>query len=181
MSEPPAAVPPEGEPPWLSPAALAWVERILSSHQRAFGRPLLAGTGPTRDRRQAAQELFAAATVVLAHDGGADPRFVYANRAALALWRRTWRDMVGLPSRLSAAPAQRGERSAALARARQRAIANYSGIRVDSRGRRFALEGARLWSLTGEQGDPGGQAAAFDRWWWLEAGAPPAVSATTDP
>ena len=173
--------PPVGDAPWLSPTALAWVERILASHQRAFGRPLMAGTGPTRDPRQAAQELFAAATVVLAHDGGADPRFVYANAAALRLWQRPWRQMVGLPSRLSAAPTERHERSAALARARQEAIANYSGIRVDSRGRRFRLEGARLWSLTGERGEPAGQAAAFDRWWWLEGCSPPPVSATTTP
>ena len=159
--------PPEGEPPWLSPAALAWVERILSSHQRAFGRPLLAGTGPTRDRCQAAQELFTATTVVLAHEGGADPRFVYANRAALSLWRRSWPQMVGLPSRLSAEPEQRRERSAALAQARQRAIDDYSGIRVDSQGRRFQLEGARLFSLHDGADRADGQAACFSRWHWL--------------
>ena len=159
--------PPVGDAPWLSPTALAWVERILASHQRAFGRPLLAGTGPTRDRRQAAQELFAAATVVLAHDGGADPRFVYANAAALRLWQRPWRQMVGVPARLSAAPTERHERSAALARARQEAIANYSGIRVDSRGRRFRLEGARLFSLDDGADRTDGQAACFSRWHWL--------------
>jgi hypothetical protein len=143
------------------------VERILASHQRAFGRPLLAGTGPPRDRRQAAQELFTAATVVLAHDGAADPRFVYANAAALRLWRRPWGEMVGLPSRLSAAPTERHERSAALARARQEAIANYSGIRVDSHGRRFRLEGARLFSLDDGADRTDGQAACFSRWHWL--------------
>lgn len=167
MNDPPVGEHPEGEPPWLSPTALAWVKRILASHQRAFGRPLLAGTGPTRDRRQAAQELFAAATVVLAHDGGADPRFVYANAAALRLWQRPWRQMVGLPSRLSAAPTERHERSAALARARQEAIANYSGIRVDSRGRRFRLEGARLFNLDDGADRTDGQAACFSRWHWL--------------
>ena len=167
MSEPPAGGPSVREPPWLSPAAFTWVERILSSHQQAFGRPLLAGTGPTRDRRQAAQELFAAATVVLAHDGGTDPRFVYANRAALQLWRRPWRELVGLPSRLSAPPAQRDERAAALRRARQGANADYSGIRVDSRGRRFRLEGARLFSLHDGADRTDGQAACFSRWHWL--------------
>lgn len=155
------------ESPWLEPAAIELAAVILRGHRQAFGRPLLAGTGPTRDRRQAAQELFATATVVLAHDGGADPRFVYANRAALSLWRRSWREMVGVPSRLSAAPAQRSERSAALARARQGAIANYSGIRVDSCGRRFRLEGARLFSLHDGANRSDGQAACFSRWHWL--------------
>jgi hypothetical protein len=138
------------------------VERILASHQRAFGRPLLAGTGPPRDRRQAAQELFTAATVVLAHDGAADPRFVYANAAALRLWQRPWRQMVGLPSRLSAEPAWRAERATTLALARQhQALRGYRGVRVDSRGRRFQIDGARLWSVGA------GQAACFADWHWL--------------
>ncbi len=147
-----------GEPPWLSAASQAWVTHLLRSHREAFGRPLWAGLEAGRDPRQAAQELFAAASVVLAHDGAADPRFVYANRAALILWRRTWPEMVGLPSRLSAA---------ALQRAHQGAIANYAGERIDSQGRRFRLEGARLWTVQDAIGRPCGQAATFDRWWWL--------------
>ncbi len=155
------------EAPWLEPAAIELAAVILRCHQEAFDRPLLSGTGPMRDRRQTAQELFAADTVVLAHDGGADPRFIYANRAALSLWRRTWPQMVGLPSRLSAALAQRSERSAALARARQRAIDDYSDIRVDSQGRRFRLEGARLFSLRNGADRSDGQAACFSQWHWI--------------
>lgn len=158
---------PAGDPPWLSAASQAWVAQLLRSHQEAFGGPLWAGAGPGRDPRQAAQELFAAATVVLAHDGSADPRFVYANRAALSLWRRSWGEMVGMPSRLSAAPHAREERAAALQRAQQGAIRDYSGERIDSQGRRFRLEGARLWSLHDTHGQPSGQAAAFERWWWI--------------
>jgi hypothetical protein len=156
-----------GDPPWLQAPALAWAGRILRSHHEAFGRPLLPASGVGRDPRQAAQELFAIDTVVLAHDGGADPRFTYANRAALCLWRRRWGEMVGLPSRLSAAPEQRPERQGALARARQCAVRDYAGLRVDSHGRRFRIEAARLWTLPDAGGEPGGQAAAFARWWWL--------------
>jgi hypothetical protein len=89
---------------------------------------------------QWAQELFAAATVVLAHDGadpGGDPgpRLTYANRAALQLWRRPWAELVGMPSRLTAEPAERAGRAQALASVqRQRAISGYSGMRIDSRG-----------------------------------------------
>ncbi len=158
------------DPPWLAPTSLAWVERILAGHQHAFGRPLLAalpGAATEGAARRAAQELFAAATVVLAHDGGEDPRFVFANRAALVLWRRRWAEMVGLPSRLSAAPAERDERASALARALQGAIHNYAGVRIDSRGQRFRIEAARLWTLQDERGEPCGQAAAFSRWWRL--------------
>ena len=162
-----AGRPPVGDPPWLSAASQTWVTQLLRSHREAFGRPLWAGLEAGRDSRQAAQELFAAASVVLAHDGAADPRFVYANRAALILWRRTWPEMVGLPSRLSAAADAREERAAALQRAHQGAIANYAGERIDSRGRRFRLEGARLWTVQDSDGRSCGQAATFDRWWWL--------------
>ncbi len=162
-----AGRPPVEEPPWLSAASQAWVTQLLRSHREAFGRPLWAGLEAGRDPRQAAQELFAASAVVLAHDGAADPRFVYANRAALILWRRTWPEMVGLPSRLSAAADARAERAAALQRAHQGTIANYAGERIDSRGRRFRLEGAHLWTLVSDDGTACGQAATFARWWWL--------------
>ncbi len=161
--------------PWLSDAAIEHARSILLSHELAFGQPLLAGAGPCRCPRQAAQELFAATVVVLAHDGadpGADPgpRLVYANSAALRLWRRTWAEMVGMPSRLTAAAAERARRARTLAAVLpHRAIADYSGIRVDSMGRRFQIRGARVWSVAespGSQGH-GGQAAAFSDWWWL--------------
>jgi hypothetical protein len=156
------------EPPWLTPDGLRLARRLLLSHELAFGAPLLQGLDPTREPRRTAQELFAADLVVLAHDEAADPRLIYANRAALRLWRRNWRTMVGMPSRLTAAPAQRAARAEALAQARsRRALRGYGGIRLDSRGRRFRIENARLWRLQEESGSACGQAAAFGRWWWL--------------
>jgi hypothetical protein len=166
--------------PWLSQAAVATAGRLIEGHRQAFGRPLLAGVSGSCSPLQAAQELFVAATVVLAHDGGADPRLIYANRAALVLWRRPWNAMVGLPSRLTAEPAERQSRALALERARLRqALEGYGGIRVDSGGRRFRIENARLWTLRDGGGLPCGQAAAFDRWWWLEpprSGSPPPLA-----
>jgi len=106
--------------------------------------------------------------VVLAHDGSPDPRLTYANAAALSLWGRSWDVMVGMPSRLTAEPEERASRAAALATAlRQDAIAGYGGVRIDSRGRRFQIANARLWTLRDAQGQPCGQAAAFSSWWWL--------------
>jgi len=160
-------------PPWLAEPKLALAEVILASHQRAFGRPLLAGLAADASPLQQAQALFAAPVVVLAHDGqdpGADPgpRLTYANRAALGLWRRRWGEMVGMPSRLTAPPAERGSRGQALRQAQgSGALQHYSGIRVDSGGRRFQITGARLWTLHSGQEQPGGQAAGFSSWWWL--------------
>lgn len=156
------------EPPWLAEPALAVVGWMLSSHPSAFGRSLLGGIDLHTPRRLAAQEIFAADQVVLAHDGAADPLLTYANAAALQLWRRSWEEMVGLPSRLTAEPEERVARAEALALARrQEAMDGYGGVRVDRCGRRFRIEGARLWTLRDGQGQPRGQAASFGQWWWL--------------
>jgi hypothetical protein len=134
----------------------------------SFARPLLAGVEHGRSPLQAAQELFVAVTVVLAHDGAADPRLIYANRAALLLWRRRWNAMVGLPSRLTAEPGERPGRMAALEQARRcQALRGYTGVRVDSTGRRFRITNARLWTLLDSGDQPCGQAACFSDWWWL--------------
>jgi hypothetical protein len=156
------------DPPWLLPPVLSRVAWILEGHQRAFGQPLLAGLAADLSPRQRAQELFTASRVVLAHDGGADPRLIYANRSALVLWRRRWHEMLGLPSRLTAAPEQRAPRALALAQALdQEALRGYSGIRVDRQGRQFRIEAARLWTLRDTAGMARGQAASFASWWWL--------------
>ena len=165
----------EAGAPWQEAPAQALAAVILRSHQRGFGRPLLtpaiqaaAGPGAGEALALVAQELFAAATVVLAHDGGADPRLIYANRAALRLWRRPWAAMVGLPSRLTAEPGERPGRARMLADARQQhALSGYTGIRIDSHGRRFQIRGARLWTLWNAAGEPCGQAASFSDWHWL--------------
>jgi hypothetical protein len=76
--------------------------------------------------------------------------------------------MVGMPSKLTAEPAERASRQNALAAAQQHsAISGYSGIRIDRLGRRFQIRGACLWTLRNPTGEPCGQAACFSDWWWL--------------
>ena len=153
------------EPPWLLPESLTLGRRLLTSHRRAFGRALLGATEQVLNDRQVAQELFAAPMAILAHDGGRDPRLNYANRTALVLWRHRWSSLVGLPSRLTAEPEQRADRQAMLERARQQgALEGYTGVRIDSRGGRFLIQRARLWTLHDGTGSPCGQAAAFSDW-----------------
>ncbi len=162
-----------GAAPWLSAAAITTAHQILESHQRAFGTPLIAPLPADASAEQWAQALFVAERVVLAHDGAdpagdPGPRLIYANRAALRLWRRPWADLVGMPSRLTAEPRARQERARALLQARsEQAIANYSGIRIDSQGRRFRIDGAKVFSLRNQAGESCGQAACFARWHWI--------------
>ena len=151
------------EAPWLSPQLLGLTALLLESHQRLFQRPLVRSTGI----RLAAQELFVLDQVVLCHDGSEDPRFLYANRAALQLFSRNWEQMVGMSSRLSASANQRLSRREQLELARrQDKLENYSGVRVNSQGRRFQIRGARIWSLIDQERHYSGQAACFSQWWW---------------
>jgi hypothetical protein len=169
-ADPPSAG--SAEPPWLSTAVLERLEQIERGHRQAFGRPVLPEDS-ARSLRLLAQELFAAPEVLLAHDGAdprldPGPRLIYANRAALQLWRRTWAEMVGMPSRLTAEPHERPARSQALTQALgSGGIRGYGGVRIDSQGRRFQIRGARIWSLIAADGAICGQAAAFENWWWL--------------
>ena len=90
------------------------------------------------------------------------------NAAALQLWERSWAEMIGMPSRLTAEPQERASRAQMLATAlQQHACEGYSGVRISKSGRRFQIHNARLWTLWGPGDQPCGQAAAFSDWWWL--------------
>ena len=103
--------------------------------------------------------------VVLAHDGGADPRFIYANETAQGCFEYSADELIGLPSRLSAEAPERTERQRLLDRVRRDGfIADYSGIRIAKSGRRFRIENAIVWQLIDAHGMHHGQAATFSEW-----------------
>ena len=162
-----------GPEPWLTGDAQAIASRLISSYQTGFGQPLVTGLAGDANGEQWAKELFAAPIVVLAHDGspldqGDGPRLIYANRAALTLWGRRWTEMVGMPSELTAEPAERTSRQNALSAAQKQMVSSgYRGIRINRHGRRFQINNARLWTLVDPAGQACGQAACFSSWWWL--------------
>ena len=101
---------------------------------------------------------------VLAHDGGADPRFVYANRTAQICFGYSCAELVGLPSRLSAEAPARAERQRLLdAVTRDGLSRDYRGLRIAKDGRRFWIERAVVWQLD-RDGVTVGQAATFSEW-----------------
>ena len=132
---------------------------ITGSFQRLTGREL---AGPGRD----AEWLYHQAPfVVLAHDGGDDPRFIYANKTAQACFEYSEDELIGLPSRLSAEAPKRAARQILLDRvSRDGFITDYSGIRIAKSGRRFRIENAIVWELIDAGGKCHGQAATFSEW-----------------
>jgi hypothetical protein len=137
----------------------AFFALLTGSHMRLLGKPLVPqGSGP--------DWLYAEASfAVLAHDTGADPRFVYANRCAQDCFEYGWEEMVGMPSRLSAEVPERTERQRLLeAVARDGYVTDYRGVRIAKSGRRFLIEDGTVWQLIDETGVVHGQAARFSVW-----------------
>ena len=133
---------------------------ILDSYARRIGRELLHRSGDPLDD---AKRLLAYEAIVLSHDAGVDPRFVYANSAA-ASWRMSVEDMIGMPSRLSAPVDAMEDRARMLSDAsRDGVLSGYSGERVAGDGTRFRIMDATLWTVDDYPSGPG-QAVVFSRW-----------------
>lgn len=110
-------------------------------------------------------ELWGAKMAVVAHDTSDPPRFFYGNRAALALFRMSATQFIGLPSYNSAEPALREERAAMFVKLEaDDVVTGYTGIRVAADSTRFRIKDAVIWNLVDEAGARHGQAAAIDDW-----------------
>lgn len=135
---------------------------ITGSYARLLGAPLVPDeAGPAWLYEQAP---FA----VVAHDTQADPRFVYANKAAQACFEYSWDEFLGLPSRLSAEAPNRIERERVLQEvARNGFVRGYRGVRISKSGRRFLIEDGVVWQLIDKDAVSQGQAAFFGSWRYI--------------
>lgn len=132
---------------------------LAGSYARLTGQPLVP------EGRGAAWLYFDAPFAAVAHDTGADPRFIYANRTAQRCFEYAWDEFVGLPSRLSAQTPEWAERQSLLDTVRRDGVVRgYRGLRIAKSGRRFWIEGGVIWQLIDEQGVSHGQAALFTSW-----------------
>jgi hypothetical protein len=132
---------------------------LTGSYERLVGKPLVPEGADANWLYE--QAPFA----VLAHDGSSDPKFTYANKCAQACFEYDWDEIITLPSRLSAEPADRAERQALLDQvARHGFMSGYRGIRVAKSGRRFAIEDGIVWELIDAKDRRHGQAATFSSW-----------------
>ena len=123
------------------------------SFARLTGRALVEG------------ELWSAPLAVVAHDTSDPPRFFYANKLALKLFRMTAAQFIGLPSYNSAEPAAREERAQIFVKLESdNVVAGYTGVRIAADGTRFRIKDAVIWNLVDEAGQRHGQAAAIDEW-----------------
>lgn len=153
-------------PPWQQPAIVRWSEILARSYRQLLGKKLIDEDCADTDRLSKA--LFYAPFVVVSHGTQADPILNYGNQTALELWSMDWQQLTKTPSRLTAEPVNREDRTLMLDRVtRQGYIDNYRGIRISSTGRRFLIKGVTIWNLTDNSGKKCGQAATFANWTWF--------------
>ncbi len=132
---------------------------LTGSYKRLVGAPLVPAG------KDAAWLYADAPFAVVAHDTGADPKFIYANEAAQKCFDSSWEEIIGLPSRLSAEAPERAGRQALLdAVAKNGFLSGYRGIRIAKSGRRFLIEHGVVWQLIDQEGISHGQAATFPSW-----------------
>ena len=99
---------------------------------------------------------------LLAHDNSDDPKFIYANQRALHCFKYTEQEMIGLPSRFSAAEVDHSARQELLLIVREKGMAgNYTGPRVNKLCQTFTIHDGVIWQIYNEQEEFIGQAALF--------------------
>jgi hypothetical protein len=131
-------------------------ELLSGSYARVVGKKLV-GSG-----QDAGWLYHEAPFALVAHNTEADPRFIYANRAAQKCFEYSWEEFTQLRSRFSAAPADRSERQRLLEGVeRDGYVSGYRGIRIARSGRQFWIEDGVVWQLVDAQGRLHGQAAVF--------------------
>jgi hypothetical protein len=109
---------------------------LRDSFHRLTGRELIDRAIASSDVGRA---LYDAPFAILAHGLEPDPTFTYGNRTALALYQIEWRELVTLPSRLSAEPECQTERARLLEQVpAQGFIDDYSGVRISRAGGAFS-------------------------------------------
>lgn len=138
----------------------AFVQKILASHLRVVGRPLLEGPS--------GRDVWSGDFALLTHRG--DPRAMlnYGNMFALGLWECDWQQFTATPSSATAPDDDRASREAMMQQVvRDGFVSGYEGRRVSRNGRPFLIQDVTIWRLLEENGDSFGVAAIFRRYSYL--------------
>lgn len=131
---------------------------IDESYRRWTGQPLGPPQGSPDERHRWLHE--SAPFMLLAHDNSTDHYFIYANHTAQQTFGYSFEEFLRIPSRLSAAPEERAERTLLIRQVEAAGITRgYTGIRVKKSGALFRIRDCVLWMIRDEQGRTTGMAA----------------------
>lgn len=136
---------------------------MVESYRRKLGKPI----DIDGDLSQISRLLFEAPFAVLAHDAADEPRFNYANQAALDLFEGTWDEVIGMESRKSADPeaeAQEDRQKLLKDTEEKGCSTGFSVWRRSLKGNRFQMHDAELWNVEAPTGKRVGQAVLVSHW-----------------
>lgn len=135
----------------------AFVRKVLASHLRVTGQPLLAGL--------TAREIWSGDFALLTHRGDPQAMLNYGNTFALDLWECDWPQFTATPSSATAPADDRAARERMMRQVvRDGFVAGYEGRRVSRTGRPFLIQDVTIWRLLEENGESFGVAAFFRRY-----------------
>ncbi|MDF1751291.1 MAG: MEKHLA domain-containing protein [Verrucomicrobiales bacterium] len=141
------------------------VALLFESFERATGRILWDDSWAKLNAADLVTAFEEAPCVIASHDTSDDPVLNYGNPTALNLWEANWEQFTSMPSRLTAEPVERSERERLLHEVSTNGyIDNYSGIRISTRGKRFLIRQATVWTVIDVNGIHRGQAVVFLDW-----------------
>lgn len=148
--------------PWQQETVICHSQRILSSFQHWTGHSLFEVSG---EPIQIAQALFELPFPVFSHGIEPDPIYNYGNRKALELWELEWEQLLQMPSRYSAKPANQEDRLRLLEEVTNKGyITNSRGVRISQTGKRYMVLDFTIWNLLNKENQYCGQAATFSQW-----------------
>ncbi len=151
---------------WSDPEMVKWCQYLLDSYAQWVKQELIERAGTPLEQ---AARLFNSVFVVASHGTEDDPVLNYGNQAALDLWAMNWQQFTRTPSRLTAEPGKREERACTLEQVKKQGyIADYSGIRISSTGKRFLADPILIWNICGSDSAVIGQGATFSAWKYLD-------------
>ncbi|CAM9270656.1 unnamed protein product, partial [Discosporangium mesarthrocarpum] len=150
---------------FVSSETVSWVQLILNSYQRTYGKELIERSdSPVDEAIRVAKEQCA----VISHDflrDRSDPIYIYGNLKVLDLFEYTWEEFTNLPSRLCVATEEEGllrRRFLDSTRSGTSDGERCHGVRVSRTGKLFRITDVLLWNLEDKEGAIVGQAAVFD-------------------
>ncbi|GAB2541318.1 hypothetical protein JOD18_003082 [Gracilibacillus alcaliphilus] len=133
-------------------------QRLNDSFKRWMGRDLI----QIEESKSLLQQLLHSNIFILSHGTEPDPVLNFGNQAALNLWEMDRATFVKTPSRLTAEPVRREERSRFIKEVTENGFTeNDAVIRVSSTGRRFCIKQVITWNIVDENNHYYGQAATF--------------------
>ena len=138
----------------------AFIRRVLASHARVTGRPLLPGL--------AGGEVWSGDFALLTHRGDPQAMLNYGNKFALDLWECDWDRFTAMPSSATAPEGDRAARQAMMHQVmRDGFVTGYEGRRISRTGRHFLIQDVTIWRLLEENVESFGVGAFFRQYSYL--------------